>query len=626
MMVDKPFDGNEKPEKRIITLKFLFFTVIIVYAFRLFSMQIIQGESYKTQAQNIARRTTIIPSQRGEIFDRSHSLPMVLNVDSFAVYITPGEIPREYKNTVFTRLADILGIAKDEIDKRIPASYYHLYKPFEIISNINFQTIGVISEHLDELPGVGWQSKPLRNYVETGSLSHIVGYVGDITKDELKLLYNHGYEAGNVIGKTGIEKQYDKILRGKDGVEVKVVDVRGRKIADDQGDYSVAPVPGKNLVLTIDRNYQFLSEKALGDRLGSVVILKPATGEILSMVSYPWYDPNIFNRSSSTDSQTIQDYLSSTDKPFLNRAIQANYPPASTFKIIMSTALLQENTFPQDKTVTCDGEIYYGDRIFRCWIRRPGHGPLDMKGALANSCNIYYMVTGRDYLGIERINAYSKIFGLGAISDIDLPGEISGFIPTPQWKERKFHEKWLHGDTMNTSIGQGFSLVTPIQMANMVAMIVNEGKIYKPHILKDIVDPISGNIVSSIKPQILHQSDIKKEVFKTVKEQMRAVCTDGTARFPLNLSSVKIAAKTGTAEVGLPDRWHSWLVSYGPYDAPPEDQIVVVVMVEASNTWEWWSTYATAIIYQSIYADQSYEDAVETLGLRYISKPQGRRE
>ncbi len=617
---------HKSPEYKIKIFKILYLSVFILFLFRLFSVQILKGDVYRSKAENIAKRTTKILAQRGEIFDRSNTVPMVLNIDSFAVFITPAEMPSDIRDTVFIRLADLLQISKAQVERQIPPRLYKSYQPIEILSNVSYQTVTTLGERLDELPGVSWQLKPLRYFVDSGSISHIVGYVGDITKEELKILYNKGYSANSIIGKTGIEKQYDQILRGKDGLETKVVDVRGQNMLSPVGNYLVPPEPGKNIVLSLDRDMQFLAEKALGERSGSVIILKPATGEILSMVSWPWYDPNIFNKSTNSESVNIQDILKNPRKPFLNRAIQTHYPPASTFKILISTALLEEKTFLPDKTITCDGEIFYGDRLFRCWIRRPGHGPQTMLNALTNSCNIYYMIAGRDYLGIERINSYAKIFGFGELTNIDLPGEIPGFIPTPKWKERRYHEKWLLGDTMNTAIGQGFTLTTPLQLVNMVAMVVNEGIIYQPHLLKSVVDPSSNREVSVIKPVVLKKSNISKETFKEVKTQMRSVVTDGTARFPLNMKSVQIAAKTGTAEIGYNDRWHSWLVSYAPFDAPVEDQIAIVVLVEADNDWEWWSTYATAIIYQAIYANQSYDEAVDSLGLRYISTPQGRRE
>ncbi len=622
-----PLNENreERPMLRVRVLQFFFIAIFAVYALRLFSMQILSGELYRSRAERIARRTTVIPAQRGEVYDRNYNTPMVLNIDSFAVTVVPAEIPKGQVSAVFARLSDLLGIPKSQFDKRVPPEYYHLYQTIELVSNVSIETISMIAERSDELPGISWQSKPIRSYVETGSLAHIIGYVGDITREELKVLYNKGYELGAIIGKAGIEKQYDEILRGKPGEEVRVVDVRGRKIEEDLGNYGIAPEMGKNIVLSIDRSIQTLAEKALGERMGAVVVLRPTTGEVLAMVSYPWYDPNIFNRSGSGNA--YQALIDDPKKPLLNRAIQSSYPPASTFKIVMSTGILEEKAFNPDKTIDCDGEISYGDRIFRCWIRKPGHGPLDLRGALAQSCDVYFWVVSRDSLGIERIVSYAKDFGFGSAAEIDLPGEISGFVPTPQWKERRFHEKWLGGDTMNMSIGQGYTLVTPMQMADMVAMVLNDGVVYRPTILKEVRDPVSGDVIRSVKPTVLRKSSTSPETFATVRRNMRAVVTEGTARFPLNIKSVEIAGKTGTAEVGIADHWHSWLATYGPYETDnPDERIAVAVIVEASNPWEWWAPYATAIIYQGVFAGQNYEEAVRALGLQYLSPHRERRE
>ncbi|GAB1482796.1 hypothetical protein MASR2M78_16120 [Treponema sp.] len=382
---------------------------------------------------------------------------------------------------------------------------------------------------------------------------------------------------------------------------------------------------GKNLVLTIDRSIQTLAEKALGERMGAVVVMKPTTGEILAMVSYPWYDPNIFNQSRVGNQ--YQALLDDPKKPFLNRAIQSHYPPASTFKIVMTTGILAENSFPPEKTVDCDGELNYGDRVFRCHIRRPGHGPLNLHDALAQSCDVYFWIVGRDFLGVERIVSYARDFGFGTATGIDLPGEIAGFVPTPQWKDRRFHEKWLGGDTMNMAIGQGYTLTTPLQMADMVAMTLNDGVIYTPHVLKEIRDPITGAIITSVRPTVLHKSEVSPEIFATVRENMRGVVSEGTARFPVNIKAVEIAGKTGTGEVGLADHWHSWFAAYAPYKTDnPDERIVVAIIVEASNKWEWWAPYASAIIYQGIFAQQSYEEAVKALGFQYLMPRQERRE
>ncbi|WP_304222699.1 penicillin-binding protein 2 [Gracilinema caldarium] len=617
--------GEERPAERINVLQILYIILFLAYAIKLFSMQIISGNVYRSKAENISQRISIIPAQRGEIYDRNINQPIVLNIDSFAVQIAPAEIPKESISLVFQSVADIVGISKKSIDAKIPAQYYSMYQPIDIAVNVPFEVIAKLAERKSELPGVSWRSNPVRNYVDTGSLAHIIGYVGEITRDELKLLYNKGYQTGDIIGKAGIEKQYDEILRGRNGREIKIVDVRGKKITNIENTIKESPEMGKNLILTIDRSMQTLAEKALGERMGSVVILRPSTGEILAMVSYPWYDPNIFNKNDAA--LAYQQLLENPKKPLLNRAIQSSYPPASTFKVIMSTAILNEKAYPPEKTVECKGEISYGNRVWKCWIHKPGHGFLNLQQALAQSCDIYFWLVGRDYLGAERIVSYAKDFGFGDLTGIDIPGEVPGFIPTPQWKERRFHEKWLAGDTMNMSIGQGYTLVTPLQMANTVAMVVNNGTIYQPHLLKEIRDPVSGAIIKTIKPAVLHKSDIDTAVFQTVRDNMRSVITEGTARFPMNIKAVQVAGKTGTGEVGLTDRWHSWFAAYAPYNSNnPDEQIVVSIIVEASNSWEWWAPYASAIIFQGIFAQQTYEEAVKALGLQYLMPQRERRE
>ncbi|MDR2501111.1 MAG: penicillin-binding protein 2 [Treponema sp.] len=616
---------EERPAWRIRTLQIVFIAIFAVYAARLFGMQVMSGELYRSQARNISRRTTIIPAQRGELYDRGFSRPLVYNRESFAVRITPAEIPREDMASLIDRAARIINVSREQIERKIPPEAYNQYQPVEVAANVPFNIIASLAENIDSLPGVSWQSKPVRNYGDIGSLSHPIGYVGDITREELTVLLNKGYQPGDMIGKLGIEKQYDELLRGKEGWEIRTVDVRGRRISGDANYVREAPVMGKNLVLTIDRTIQTLAEKALGNRMGAVVVMRPANGEILAMVSYPWYDPNIFSRSSSAEYQTL---INDPNKPFLNRAIQSSYPPASTFKIVMTTGILAENAFSPEQTVQCQGELSYGERVWRCHIRKPGHGRLNLQQGMAQSCDIYYWQVGRDYLGVERIASYAKEYGYGEATGIDLPGEIAGFIPTPLWKDRQFHERWSGGDTMNMSIGQGYTLVTPIQMANMVCMAVNSGIIYRPHLLKEVRDPLTGAVEQSIAPEIIHQSTIKPEIFARVRRDMRSVISEGTARYPVNIRSVEIAGKTGTGEVGRTDNhWHSWFTAYAPYETSrPEERVVVSIIVEAVNNWEWWAPYASAILFQGIFANQTFEEAIRTLGLQHIMPAAGRRE
>lgn len=617
---DKKFTKNT----RLLIIQIIIASLFFIYVYTLFSLQVLKGNEYRSQSKTISSQVKIIPADRGEIFDRNAMLPMVINSDSFAVELTPGEIPKNYYDTVTSKLAALLEISKFDIDKKIPPSMRNSYSSIQIKANVPFEIISNIAENKTDLPGVSWISKPIRNYVEQGSISHVVGYVGDITQDELNRLYNKGYTKNSIIGKTGIESQYDEFLQGTPGRESKTVDVRGKIISD--APIIQPPKMGNNLVLTIDSTIQKLAEQTLGNRVGAIVVLKPSNGEVLAMVSYPYFDPNIFNTEQAGE---YLQKLSSDEqgRPLINRAVNAVYPPASTFKIVMSTAMLQENAFPNDKKIECKGRMAYGNRIFHCHIKTPGHGWLDLKNAFAQSCDVYYWIIGRDYLGINKIASYAREFGFGQSAQIDLPSQQIGFVPTAEWKERRYHEKWLGGDTMSASIGQGYLLATPLQLADMVCMVTNSGVVYKPHLLKEVRDPVTSEVLIETKPEILLKSDIDKSVWKEMQETMRYMITDGSAQYPMNNKIVKAAGKTGTAEVApYKTSWHSWMVCYAPYDAPVEDQIVISTIVEACNPWEWWAPYATNIILQGIFAKQTYEQAVKELGFTYLMKNRNRQE
>ena len=605
---------EERLNSRLRLFSIFVFFILIAYTYKLFSMQIIHGDQFKQKSQNISKRTTLIPAQRGEIFDREANTPMVLNIDSFAVDIVPGEVPRQEFDTVINRLSSILKIPVSQIEKKLPVSVRRDFRSIQIKSNVDYSTVVQVAESIDSLPGVSWHSKPVRNYVDTRSFSHIIGYVGDITTDELTRFYNKGYTSNSIIGKAGIEKQYDEILRGTDGVEYRTVDAKGRYIENTT--VVTPPKMGNNLVLTIDKRIQKLAEDALGPRIGAAVVLKPTTGEVLAMVSYPFFDQNIFGKEIS--SSLAKELFENPNNPLLNRAIGANYPPASTFKVIMNTAILNEKAFPPETTVPCLGEIEYGNRVFRCHIRKPGHGKLALNEALAKSCDVYYWTVCRDYLGVDKVVDYAKRFGLGQSTGIDLPSQSEGFVPSPKWKERRFHEKWLNGDTMNMSIGQGFTLASPLQVANMACMVINNGVIYKPHLLKEIRDPSSGEVIKTVQPEILHKENIGQEIFQQVRQAMNLVTIQGEARYPMKNPMFRFAGKTGTAEVGLQDRWHSWMVAYGPYDAPPKDMVVVCIIVEAVNEWEWWAPYAANIILHGTLANQTYDETIDYLGFRHL--------
>src|SRR5574344_2024617 len=568
------FDDNNNPTSstirknaRIIILIAIISITFILFTIKLFTLQVVEGKNYRVISQRNSSQVKTIPAQRGEIFDRNNNFPMVVNINSFAVDVIPGEIKSDYYDTVIMKLADILGITKNDIDNKINKALYdrkkktsinkaNYFSTIEIKSNVPLEVISNIAENITDLPGVSWRSKPIRNYVETGSISHVLGYVGNITEEEKKVLYNKGYNDNDIVGKTGIELQYESLLKGTPGKESRKIDARGKILNDDP--IIEQPQMGKNFILTIDSRIQTLAEKALGERVGAVVVLKPASGEVLAMVSYPYFDANIF--STENASSEYLKLINAENNPMLNRAVNAVYPPASTFKTIMTTALLNEKTFPADKKVECKGTLIYGDKLFKCHIGVPGHGWLDLKNGLAQSCDVYFWIIGRDYLGVDRIAKYAKEFGFGQSLQIDLPAQATGLVPTALWKERRFSESWLGGDTMNMSIGQGYTLVTPMHVADMMAMVCNSGVIYKPHLLKEVRDSETNEVLQTIEPEVMLKSTVNTDVWKEVQKDLRYVITNGTAIFPMKNKTVQIAGKTGTGEVNgyAKAHWHSW--------------------------------------------------------------------
>jgi len=600
-------------KERLFFLVFLVCIVFIIFTGYLFSMQVTRWMEYQNRAWAVARRTSEVPALRGEIYDRNYDTPLASNVDSFAISIVPAETNRQELPQMISRLAAILGTDSQALLKKIPNA--DLFQAIELKDNVSYGQVVQIASNIEDFPGITWSSKPIRYYNHTSSLSHVIGYVGNINTEELHLLYNKGYTANSIIGKTGIEKEYDLLLKGTPGLKAITVDAKGRNVQEER--YIKTPVSGKNIVLTIDRRIQELCEKALGKRMGSVVVLKPATGEILAMVSYPAYDTNRFYMPDSAS--YYNSLLNNGNHPFLNRCIQSANAPASVFKTIMTTAILEEKAFPPEQTINCEGKLVLGDRVFNCH-QKSGHGKLNLSDALMESCDVYFWEVGNRYLGPQKIGQYARMMGLGEKTGVDLPGEVSGLVPSPEWKLERINELWVGGDTYNMSIGQGYTQVTTLQIADLIAMIVNEGTIYVPHLLKEVRDVVTGEVVETSKPQILHRADISSHTFRELKRSMRRVVSEGAVRRIFNNKVVSVAGKTGTGEVGYSDRWTSWFASFGPYQAEkPEDQVVVVVMIEASNEWEWWAPKASNAIYQGIFANQSYEEVVKTLDIWYLN-------
>jgi len=610
--------GSNVSRTRLFLVGGIFIVIFIIYLTKLFSLQVVNTGIYKKKAKDVSERSEIIPSQRGRIYDRNYDFPLAVNIDSFAIHLTASDVVNISIDELITKLSSALSLSEEVLRNKIPRNSTNRYKAVEIAYGVSFEKIAYIAEHIDEFEGISWSSKPYRFYHQTGSVSHILGYTGPITTDELQILYNQGYSYDSELGKSGVELIYDSILRGTNGRRTKTVDVKGRDV--DRKDNIEPPKNGMNIRLTIDREIQDLAEKALGSRVGSVIVLQPSTGEILAMVSYPSFDPNLFSLPGPTNYGAL---TLDPQFPFLNRPIQSNYEPASTFKLILTAAILDLEAIDPEKTIVCEGQFTVGDREISCH-KKSGHGPLNLKEALEKSCNVYFGTVGMENLGIDEISKYAQYLGLSTLTGIDLPGEVVGNIPTRAWKERERNEKWQLGDTINVSIGQGDVLSTPLQIANAIATIVNNGVAYRPHLLKEVIEPISGEVIERIEPEIIRSTPMKMETFTTLKEYMRSVVVDGTSNAVILNQQVEVAAKTGTGEAwGRKDNWHSWFASYGPYETEnPDERVVVLTMVEAyddtGRNWDWWAPKAADIIYEGIFGNKSYEEVIKDFHKRDV--------
>jgi penicillin-binding protein 2 len=604
---------------RTRVLMVLMSACVLLLAVRLFSMQVMQGDIYGSRAEEVARQTQVITAKRGIIYDRSYDAPIVSNYDVYNLVMNPVNQNERQISTMLEKLSSHLGIPLASLKKKLPSGF-KLYHPVELVSGIKYQDIVYIAEHKDEFEGLSWENRPMRLYPQGSSMAHVLGYVGEITTGELQVLYNRGYSEKSIIGKAGIEKTYDAKMRGKDGKRLRRVDARGQGIENGEV-VDVPPDLGNNLVLTLDRNIQSLAQRALGKRIGSIVVLKPATGEILAMVSYPSYDPNQFYTEQS--SAAFKRLANDSRSPFLNRNVQSAAPPASTFKILMSTAVLEENAFPATNKILCNGSVQFGNRVFHCHLRN-GHGLVDLEDAMAQSCNVYYYTMGNEYLGVNKIVDYSYRFGFGEITGIDLPGETGGLVPSPEWKQERRGVSWVGGDTVNLSIGQGDINTTPLQLADMMALIINGGTVYQPHLLKEVRDATTFQVVEQVTPKVLRTTGLKLETIKELKTALRSVVTTGTPKDVMTTRSVQIAAKTGTSETGNVDDKHSWFVAYAPYDySDINDVVVAVVWIDAVNTWDWWAPKAANILFHGIFTKQDYAQTVKDLQpLWYLSEPE----
>ncbi len=554
--------------------RFLTFALVIVLAVggltaRLFYLQIVDGGRFATLATRNRTVLEAVQSPRGLIYDRS-GRPLVTNVPTFAVKLRPADLPQAQRPQVVDRLAALLGMDAAEINATIDSNPGSSFDLVRIAGDVDENTARLIAEAGFDLPGVQIAVEARRQYTYGSLFSQILGYTGPVSADELAQLKALGYLPDDLVGKTGLESEYETELRGTYGSQNVERDAAGRRTQVLQTVSSA--VPGDSLNLTIDTKEQKYAQTALewamteiGLKRGVVIVMNPQTGEILALVSLPTYDDNLFARGiSNADYQKLID---DPDKPLLNHATQAHYPPGSTYKIVTGTGGLADKKITATEQLQTKSFLTLGTTKFYDWNRR-GFGPCDIYCGFGHSSDTYFFqVAGM--LGIDRLGYWADQFGFGQRTGIDLPGEVTGIVPTNQWKQDALGAPIFPGETYQAGIGQGYDVVTPIQLINAYAALANGGTLYQPQIVHDIVGP-DGTVVRPFKPKIIRKLAAPASVLKTMRNAARNVVV---VRHTYNLVDmpIKIAGKSGTAEFGVKDAqgrlpFHSWFVGWVPKD------------------------------------------------------------
>ena len=560
---------NEDFSGRLQFLRVVAVCIILVLIGRAGYLQVYDGELYARLAEG--NRIRIIPAEaaRGTFYDRNGEL-LVTNRPGFTVSLLP--LTEPISPEVIARVSALIHVPVEEIQKKIDA---HIgFDPIRIKNDVLPDIVSIIEEQKDSYPGVVVEVLPVRDYIFGEYAAHVFGYVSEINEEELERRKGEGYKSGDIIGKFGLERVYDKEVRGIKGGEQVEVDVSGRPV---QILGRQSPIPGNDLVLTIDSHIQEAAERSVDDQLAAVhthaaaaVVMNPQTGEILAMVSRPAFNPNLFAGGISTVNWNMLN--NNPYHPMDNKAITGEYPPGSTFKIVTGTAALAEHK------VTAQEKIFDSGRHWIIPKTNAGGealGWIDFEQAMAHSDNVYFYEMG-NRLGVDTLERYARLFGLGTRTGIDLPYEAEGLVPNRKYKADNYEDgEWYLSETFDAAIGQGFNLVTPLQAAMVVSEIAANGQRYRPHLVQRIVD-VNGNTVREIKPELLSTLEVDPSVIHHVQEGLHSVTKLGTGTALFAGFPVDIAGKTGTAE-NSQGRDHSWFVAYGPYKNP---NVVVAVIVE----------------------------------------------
>ncbi|HEY5595268.1 MAG TPA: penicillin-binding protein 2, partial [Nitrospiria bacterium] len=537
------YTSSDNPRELQNRLSYLMIGIVAIFVallLRAWHLQITKGSYYKEQSENNRVRVVFIQPSRGLIFDR-HGELLANSVPSFNLYLVLEDIPD--KKALLDQLARLIPMDRAELDRKIRSRKNNVpYMPVKIKEGLSLKEVALIESHRLDLAGTLLEPEPQRNYLYGPLAAHLLGYVGEISPAQLQDPENSDVLPGTSVGQNGIEKTYDTHIRGGVGQKIIEVDALGHemKVLRVQ-----EPASGNDLYLTIDLNVQKAAEEALGKDAGTIVAINPRNGEILALASHPAFDPNQLSRNlSPADWEAL---ASDPGHPLTNRATQGQYPPGSTFKLVVSSAALESKEITPEEQINCTGGMLFGRRIYKDW-KRGGHGLMDLHSAIVQSCDVFFYEVGRR-VGIDRLADFAFRYGLGQPTGIELTSEKSGNIPTTQWKIRAKGEPWFPGETLSASIGQGFVTVTPVQMANLIATVAMSGVRYQPHLIKAIRDRTTGRLFE-FPPVQIGKVELADETYSAIRQALSGVVSEphGTGAAARS-KMVSIGGKTGTAQV-----------------------------------------------------------------------------
>jgi len=524
---------------RLTAAQYVILGIFLVLAYGLWKLQVMESGHYASAAEKNRIRNVPILAPRGKILDREGRIIVDNYPSSTALLLRDSS--RDL-NADVELIAQGLHLDVDEVRTKIRHfASMPQYQPILLKEDITPDDLAFIDAHRNELPELDTITAHRRLYPRNGFMAHLIGYVGEVTEDMLNQPQFELYNPGDVVGVSGVERQYNTMLMGKNGARRAVVNSHGREV-ELLGETEA--IPGKQLKLTVDNDLQIAAEEALEGKNGAIVAMDPRTGEILAMVSRPTFDPNDFAVRVSRDQWNK--LVNDEDHPLLNKAIQAQLAPGSTFKIIMATAGLQEG-IAQDLQVNCTGGAEFYGRYFKCWIseHHKSHGIVDITKGIYQSCDVFFY-TLAEKLGIERIAKYATMLGLGQKTGIDLPQEVSGVMPSEEWKIRNFKQKWFAGETISVGIGQGAVAVTPIQLARAISGIASGGALVRPHVA--FPDELPANMTQASDSTDKVQIPLDPKNWQTITDAMADVTSPLGTAFAAHLQGIDFAGKTGTAQ------------------------------------------------------------------------------